>query len=247
MLQWLENRCDWLFAGDPPTSQGMTDDPLSTRPDLVIFDCDGVLVDSETIANEVLAIAVSELGWPTTTADSHRRFRGLSWPSTIAIIESEIGTRVPEEWVQRSRERMHTSIYETVTAIPGVADVVARVEAENIPRCVGSSSQPDYLAHVLGRAGLDHHFGEAVFSATMVAKGKPAPDLFLFAASQMGHAPHRAVVIEDTVPGVQAGMAAGMRVIGYAGDPHTDGNALADAGAVVVRDMAEVPALLGLG
>ncbi|MEO0961808.1 MAG: HAD family hydrolase [Pseudomonadota bacterium] len=224
----------------------MTNDPISIRPDLVIFDCDGVLVDSETIANELLAVAVTELGWPTTTADSHRRFRGRSWQSTIAIIESETGKPVPEEWVQRTRETAHKAIYETVTAIPGVADVVARVEAANIPRCVGSSSQPDYLAHVLGRAGLDHHFGESVFSATMVTKGKPAPDLFLFAASQMGHAPHRAVVIEDTVPGVQAGMAAGMRVIGYAGDPYTDGNALADAGAVVVGDMAEVPGLLGL-
>lgn len=225
----------------------MTHDPLSTRPDLVIFDCDGVLVDSETIANEVLAVAVTELGWPTTTADSHRLFRGLSWQSTVAIIENQIGKPVPEEWVQQARGTMHKAIYETVTAIPGVAEVVARVEEAQIPRCVGSSSQPDYLAHVLGRAGLDHHFGEAVFSATMVAKGKPAPDLFLFAASQMGHAPHRAVVIEDTVPGVQAGMAAGMRVIGYAGDPNTDGNALADAGAVVVSDMAKVPALLGLG
>lgn len=225
----------------------MTNATRSNRPDLVIFDCDGVLVDSETIANELLAVAVTELGWPTTTADSHRRFRGRSWQSTIAIIESETGEPVPDDWVRRTRETAHKAIYETVTAIPGVADVVAQVEAARIPRCVGSSSQPDYLAHVLGRAGLDHHFGEAVFSASMVANGKPAPDLFLFAAAQMGHVPHRAVVIEDTVPGVEAGMAAGMRVVGYAGDPNTDGEALAKAGAIVVTDMAEVPVLLGLG
>ena len=225
----------------------MTQTPPFPRPDLVIFDCDGVLVDSETIANEVLAAAVTELGWATTTADSHRRFRGLSWPSTIAIIEAETGKPVPDDWVRQAREVMHTAIFETVTAIPGVAEVVARVADAQIPRCVGSSSQPDYLAHVLGRAGLDRHFGEAVFSASMVANGKPAPDLFLFAAAQMGHVPHRSVVIEDTVPGVEAGMAAGMRVIGYAGDPNTDGDALASAGAIVVTDMAEVPVLLGLG
>ncbi|MGD1935286.1 MAG: HAD family hydrolase [Candidatus Phaeomarinobacter sp.] len=225
----------------------MTNTARPDRPDLVIFDCDGVLVDSETIANELLAVAVTELGWPTTTADSHRRFRGRSWKSTIAIIENETGKSVPDEWVQRTRAQANEAICDTVTAIPGVADVIAQVEAAGIPRCVGSSSEPAYLAHVLGRTGLDHHFGDAVFSATMVANGKPAPDLFLFAASQMGHAPHRAVVIEDTLPGVQAGMAAGMRVVGYAGDPNTDRQALADAGATVVTDMAEVPTLLGLG
>jgi len=111
---------------------------------------------------------------------------------------------------------------------------------------VGSSSGPDYLERVLARTGLAAHFGADVFSAYMVENGKPAPDLFLFAAAQMGHAPQGCVVIEDTVPGVEAGMAAGMRVIGYAGDPHTDADALAQAGARVVRDMAEVPALLGL-
>jgi len=216
------------------------------QPALVIFDCDGVLVDSETIANELLALAVTELGWPTTTAQCHERFRGRSWLSTISIIEAETGSPVPDDWVKRTRESVHAAIFETVTAIPGVAGVVERVAAAQIPRCVGSSSQPDYLAHVLSCARLDHHFGDAVFSASMVANGKPAPDLFLFAAAQMGHRPETSIVIEDTVPGVQAGMAAGMRVIGYAGDPHTDRDALARAGATVVTDMAEVPSLLGL-
>lgn len=216
-------------------------------PDLVIFDCDGVLVDSETIANELLAQAVTELGWETTTAQSHQRFRGRSMISTIAIIEEETGISVPEDWPQATRSRIRKAVVDSVVAIPGIHSVVEAVSAADVPRCVGSSSRSDYLEQVLMKTKLAHHFGDAVFSAQMVANGKPAPDLFLFAAAQMGHAPQRAVVIEDTVPGIQAGMAAGMRVIGYAGDPHTDPDALAAAGATVVRDMSEVPPLLGLG
>lgn len=217
------------------------------RPDLIIFDCDGVLVDSETISNELLAKAVTELGWPTTTEQSHQRFRGRSMLSTLEIIREETDLDIPDDWPQAVRQVIRKAVIDTVTPIPGIHGVVETVASAGIPRCVGSSSPPDYLEQVLSRTDLDHHFGADVFSATMVAKGKPAPDLFLFAASQMGHVPQSAVVIEDTVPGVQAGMAAGMRVIGYAGDPNTDGNALATAGAVVVSDMAEVPTLLGLG
>jgi beta-phosphoglucomutase-like phosphatase (HAD superfamily) len=215
-------------------------------PDLVIFDCDGVLVDSETISNELLAQAVTELGWPTTTADSHQRFRGRSMMSTMAIIEAEIGRPIAEDWAVATRTKIRDAVEATVTAIPGVQMVVETVAAADLPRCVGSSSGPDYLQRVLARTGLGVHFGADVFSAHMVENGKPAPDLFLFAASQMGHPPQAAVVIEDTVPGVEAGMAAGMRVIGFAGDPHTDADALKRAGATVVRDMAEVPDLLGL-
>jgi len=215
-------------------------------PDLVIFDCDGVLVDSETISNELLAQAVTELGWPTTTADSHKRFRGRSMMSTMAIVEAEIGRPIPEDWAVATRATIRDAVEATVTAIPGVQMVVETVAAADLPRCVGSSSGPDYLQRVLARTGLGVHFGADVFSAHMVENGKPAPDLFLFAASQMGHPPQGAVVIEDTVPGVEAGMAAGMRVIGFVGDPHTDADALKRAGATVVRDMAEVPDLLGL-
>jgi len=215
-------------------------------PDLVIFDCDGVLVDSETISNVMLAEAVTALGWPTTAVDSHRRFRGRSIMSTVKIIEAELGAPVPEDWAIATRTRIREAVEGSVTAIPGVEAVVSQVAGAGLPRCVGSSSGPDYLERVLARTGLAAHFGADVFSAYMVENGKPAPDLFLFAAAQMGHAPQGCVVIEDTVPGVEAGMAAGMRVIGYAGDPHTDADALAQAGARVVRDMAEVPALLGL-
>lgn len=225
----------------------MMNKPVLTPPDLVIFDCDGVLVDSETVSNELLAIAVTALGWPTTTAQSHQRFRGRSMRSTVEIIEAETGISVPDGWALETRAQIRQAVIETVTAITGIHTVVERVSAAGVSRCVGSSSPPDYLQQVLARTLLDHHFGADVFSATMVANGKPAPDLFLFAASQMGHTPERAVVIEDTVPGVEAGIAAGMRVIGYAGDAHTDADALATAGAVVVRDTAEVPLLIGLG
>ncbi len=237
---------DWQGKAQGSKSRVMAHLKDISPPELVIFDCDGVLVDSETVANEMLAIAVTELGWPTTTAQSHQRFRGRSMKSSLAIMEQEGGVRCTDEWLAETRAQIRQAVMETVTAIPGIADVVARVASAGLPRCVGSSSDPDYLSLVLARTGLAPHFGDSVFSAHMVANGKPAPDLFLFAASQMGHAPQNALVIEDTVPGIEAAIAAGMRVIGYAGDPHTDPDALAAAGAQVVRDMGEVPVLLGL-
>ncbi len=215
-------------------------------PSLVIFDCDGVLVDSETVANVFLAEAVTALGLPTTTEDCHRRYRGLSMLSAVALIEAELGRPVPEGWAQRVRTEMKQVMQAGVAAIPGVHDLAGRVGEAGIARCVASSSDPDYLRVVLGGAGLDHHFGPHVFSATMVKRGKPAPDLFLHAAATMGHAPETCLVIEDTVPGVKAATAAGMRVIGYAGDPYTDADALASAGATVVTRMDEAGHVIGL-
>jgi len=224
----------------------MAHTPRQAPPDLVIFDCDGVLVDSEGVANAMLARAVTQLGWPTTAAQSHARFRGRSMASAVTLIEAELGCPVPDGWGIKTQDAITQAVVAEVTAIPGAAALVAKVAAAGVHRCVASSSTPAYLRQVLARTQLDRHFGAAVYSATMVAAGKPAPDLFMFAAARMRRLPAGAVVIEDTVPGVMAGVAAGMQVIGYAGDPYTDADALARAGATVVRDMAQVPALLGL-
>ena len=213
---------------------------------LVIFDCDGVLVDTETISNRVFAEIVTEAGWPTTTAQSHQRFRGMSIESCMTRIEAELGRPLPAGWAEDVWTRSRKAFEAGVDAIPSVGDVVQAVVDAEIATCVASSSEFEHIEVNLTRAGLRHHFGNRIFNAAMVARGKPEPDLFLHAAEQMGHAPERCIVIEDSRAGVKAGVAAGMRVFGYAGDPHTDGRALARDGAHVFDDMRALPALLGL-
>lgn len=213
---------------------------------LVIFDCDGVLIDSEPIGNRVFAEIVTEVGWPTTEAECHKRFRGMSVETAMRLIEAEIGRPLPPGWADEVWARSRKAFEVGVDAIPGVGDVVQAVVDADIATCVASSSEFDHIDVNLARAGLRHHFGDRIFNAAMVARGKPAPDLFLHAAAEMGHAPDGCIVVEDSLAGVQAGVAAGMRVFGYVGDPHTDGTALTRAGAHVFDDMRALPGLLGL-
>jgi HAD superfamily hydrolase (TIGR01509 family) len=212
-----------------------------SRPDGIIFDCDGVLVDSEPIANATLVQVLGEHGMELTVQDSMRLFLGRSWASILAIIEEHFGRPAPDAVTEEFRTRLTARLDRELTPVAGVPEALAALG--DLPRCVASSGEPEKIRHSLTVTGLIGHFDDAhLFSATMVEHGKPAPDLFLHAARALGLDPSRAVVVEDALPGVQAGVAAGMRVLGYAPDGTAD--ALREAGAEVFADMRDLPRLL---
>lgn len=213
-------------------------------PRLVIFDCDGVLVDSEPVANQVLARALSRVGLVMDEAGSRRRYVGLSLGSIVARAEEELGRPLPDDFLDDLQRDTFAEFRRSLRPVPGIADAVAAVRQAGISYCVASSGTLDKMALTLGLTGLAPLFEGVIFSATMVARGKPFPDLFLHAAASMGFAPGEAVVVEDSVFGVEAGRAAGMRVLAYARDG--DPAALAARGGEVFDDMARLPLLLGL-
>jgi HAD superfamily hydrolase (TIGR01509 family) len=219
--------------------------PASDPPTLVIFDCDGVLVDTERTANEVLCAWLSDAGYPVTYEDCRRRFSGRSMASVQAEIE-QTGHRLGFVLTDRWYASIQDIFRDRVQAVPHIETVLAALCRAGVPWCVASSAKLDKMHLTLGATGLIKHFRDVLFSATMVEHGKPFPDLFLHAARQMGHEPARCVVIEDSVPGTQAGIAAGMRVYSYHGDPHSDRDGLAEAGGVLFDDMRDLPKLMGL-
>ena len=201
---------------------------------LTIFDCDGVLIDSELIALDVLSLMMGEHGHPMDVAACQDAFMGLHNADIIRAIEARLGRALPAEEGARLRGRIIDRFHDDLRAIEGIAAALARLTG---PRCVASSSDRERIALTLRLTGLDGFFGDAIFSGTEVAHGKPAPDLFLHAARAMGVDPSECVVVEDAVAGVRAGVAAGMPVIGFTGGSHTDpGHAerLRAAGAAIV-------------
>jgi HAD superfamily hydrolase (TIGR01509 family) len=204
---------------------------------LVIFDCDGVLVDSEPLSNRALSEALTGAGHPIGVEETTRTFMGRSLLSCNAIMRERFGT-VPDYLADYER-RLQIAFEESLEAVPGV---VAALDAIAAPTCVASSGPHYKMRLSLGLVGLYDRFEGRIFSATEVSRGKPAPDLFLHAAASMGAAPDACVVVEDSPVGVEAARAAGMRVLGYAG--RSDPASLAHAHAVFA-DMAELPALIG--
>jgi HAD superfamily hydrolase (TIGR01509 family) len=211
-----------------------------TPVSLVIFDCDGVLIDSETLAGTVMNDGLLRLGLDSTIADCHAKYRGRAFVDCLRDIEAELGCNVPDGWVDTLRAAMLDGREAGIPAMPHAHDALKQLSDAGLALCVASSSNLPYLQRTLGATNLLPFFGENVFSASMVARGKPAPDLFLHAAWRMGHARETTVVIEDSVPGVRAAVAAGMRVLGYAGDPHADANALTREGAKLIRDLRDI-------
>ena len=213
---------------------------------LVIFDCDGVLVDSEMLYARISAEQFTESGYPIDTELAIARFTGISTPDMLAIVEAESGLVMPVDFTERCRAKANTVFDSELQAIAGISDVLAGHAPR---RCVASSSSPARIRRSLKSTGLYGHFAdERIFSAAMVERGKPAPDLFLHAAATMGSAPAECVVIEDSLPGAEAGVAAGMTVFGFTGGSHIrDGHAdrLRETGVDrVFGDMTELPALL---
>jgi HAD superfamily hydrolase (TIGR01509 family) len=208
---------------------------------LLIFDCDGVLVDSEPLANQVLHGHIRELGIEVSLEESTRTFTGLSMGACVGLIEEMLGGNVPDNFV--SRLRIHTArvFADGLRPVTGIETILPGLDG---PLCVASSGSHAKIRLSLKLTGLRRWFpDDAIFSAEDVQRGKPAPDLFLHAAEAMGVTPSQCTVVEDSVPGVTAARAAGMRVFGYA--ERTPSRSLEAAGATVFSRMEELAGLLG--
>ncbi len=185
---------------------------------LLIFDFDGVVADSEALANTVLAEVVSELGMPTTLEDAYDRYMGKRFAEVISEIEVVTGRTLPATFADDFQARMLDRFRSDLKTVEGAEIYIETFS--HVPKCIASSSSPDRLAVSLDVLGLSETFGPHVYSASLVPRGKPHPDIFLHAAAQVGVEPARAVVIEDSVLGVEAGIAAGMTVIGVLAASH---------------------------
>jgi HAD superfamily hydrolase (TIGR01509 family) len=216
--------------------------------DLVIFDCDGVLVDSEVISCRAHAQTLTRHGYPITEHQVLERFLGVSDREARLIVEAELGRRLPDDFESQVKHATLQFYDGDLRAISHIADALAAID---LPKCVASSGTPEKIRHGLTCAGLYETLAPHIFSATQVERGKPAPDLFLFAAGQMRASPERCVVIEDSVPGVASALAAGMAVLGFHGGSHClPGHAakLKSAGALMTfDDMRHLPALIAAG
>ena len=210
------------------------------RFDLVIFDCDGVVVDSERAVFEVFGSFIRSLGVHLTAAETREQFLGRTLAECMAIVERLRGAPAPPGALERYCADRDRVLRERVQPVAGVRDVLATLTT---PYCIASSGGYDKMRITLGVTELMPFFDGRLFSATEVPRGKPAPDIFLFAAERMGAAPERTAVIEDTVNGVRAGCAAGMTVFGYV--DLTPASRLVEAGAsATFDDMRELPPLL---
>jgi HAD superfamily hydrolase (TIGR01509 family) len=212
--------------------------------DLVIFDCDGVLIDSEMLSVRADIECLAEHGVDVSAEEILERYTGISLAGMVRDLETRLGRKLPG-FADRHRDRLRLLFDEGLQPIPGVPQVLDSLACAS---CVASSSTPERLRHALSLAGLFDRFHPHVFSAVEVTHGKPAPDLFLHAAARMGVAPSRCVVIEDSLPGVAAAVAAGMTAIGFTAGTHCrpghDSRLLAQGAALVIGSMAELlPAL----
>jgi HAD superfamily hydrolase (TIGR01509 family) len=199
----------------------------------LIFDFDGVIADSEAIANTVLAEIVTDLGHSTTLDQALARYSGRRWDDAMTAIEAAVGKPLPADFSSELKlatlERFRTDLKE----VSGATNFIRRFS--HIPRCIASSSSIDRLQLCLSVLALEAEFGSHVFSADMVARGKPHPDIFLFAAGQLGVRPDECLVIEDSAGGIKAAVAAGMTAVGLCAASHIrEGHdlKLCDAGAV---------------
>lgn len=207
---------------------------------LVIFDCDGVLVDSKMLANRVLAELAGEHGVALGPDEALTLFRGCKMADCVAVLAGRLGRPLPDDFVPTLRARTATAIRDELRPVEGVAAALAQID---VPVCVASSGPREKIELALSVTGLLPRFAGRIFSSYEVGSWKPAPGLFLHAAAALGVQPAGCAVVEDSAPGVRAALAAGMRVIGYA-PLAADAAELNALGARVVRDMADLPATL---
>ncbi|HEY4276577.1 MAG TPA: HAD family phosphatase [Conexibacter sp.] len=210
----------------------------------VIFDCDGVIVDSEPIANRILAEGLTAIGLPTTTEESVRDYMGRSWGHMVAVVTERLGSPPPQSLADGYREQLFEAYASrAVPPVQGILQALDRLDARGIPYCVASSGDHERIRAGLATAGVADRFTDGrIFSADDVGRGKPWPDLFLHAAREMGFDPATTAVVEDSPAGVEAGRAAGMSVLGYCA--RTPCEALRAAGARTFQTMRDLPALL---
>ncbi len=219
-----------------------------TNLELIIFDCDGVLVNSEPIVNRIFAETLTEGGFTITYEEVTQQFIGKSLATCLEIIKKTYGRSVPAKLLERCKEREIVALQQELQATEGIAAVLEQI---TLPRCVASNSSPRHIQFVLQLTALLHQFDGKLYRSHHVERPKPFPDVYLYAASQMGKTPENCLVIEDSVTGVQAASTARMQVFGYASrsnqgnSSHHD--ALIAAGAkLVFEDMYQLPSLLKL-
>ena len=211
--------------------------------ELVVFDCDGVLVDSEVIAVRVDQLVLADLGGELAQEEIVERFVGRSESHFIAVIKEELGIELCEGWDRKYVSWYRSAFERELVAVDGVVEALDGIR---LPHCVASSGSHAKMQRTLGHTGLLRRFEGRLFSATEVARGKPAPDLFLHAAETLRTAPERCAVVEDSAYGVQAARSAGMHVFAYAGGV-TPVERLAGPGTTVFHDMRQLPALIAAG
>ncbi len=210
----------------------------------ILFDCDGVIADSEPVVNIVVAAELTARGWPLTPDEAGANFLGMALPDMVPLVEAKVGP-LPPDWSQDLKVRVAETMAREVTPVPGAAEVLEAARAARIPIAMASNSSRVELDAKLTRLGFQDFFGGHVFSFEDVPQAKPFPDIYLKAAEACGADPTHCVVIEDSVMGARAGVAAGCTVLGFA---HvTDPEELLAAGArSVFNDMSQLPRLLGL-
>ncbi|MEO7939658.1 MAG: HAD family phosphatase [Burkholderiaceae bacterium] len=210
----------------------------------ILFDCDGVLVDSEPITNGVLREMLGELGWELTLQECEAQFVGRSLKDDLSIIAANTGRPVPENWLTDFQQRRNAALIEALTPIPNIHDAVHRIHGHYRERIACASGADRFKVEMqLRKTGLMEYFEGRIFSGYETPRSKPFPDVYLAAAQALRADPKRCAVVEDTVTGVTAGVAAGTMVFAYV--PHGDGAALRDAGACAMfADMADLPQLL---
>lgn len=219
--------------------------PRLVLPQAVLFDCDGVLADTEAMHNRIIAEEISALGWEMTPAECEKHFMGLSWEAIIPRVEARLGPdSVPADFIAGVIRRVLHCLREEVPPVPGVLAALRAIVAAGIPVAVASNSSRPELATKLAMMGLAETFRGRAFSYNDVENPKPAPDMYRLAAAACGADPHHCVVVEDSVTGARAGRAAGCRVLGYA--HATPAAHLVAVGAETFSSMDELPALLGL-
>jgi HAD superfamily hydrolase (TIGR01509 family) len=212
---------------------------MSKPVGLVIFDCDGVLVDSEPLAIRTVVEVLRGQGWDVTEGEIER-YVGRSNEYMLEDLAERHGRAIDFDWAERYFPVFEAVVATELQPVPGIVEALDRIE---VPTCVASSGSHRRMRLTLGATGLYEQFEGRIFSGEEVERGKPAPDLFLFAASSMGVEPGRCVVVEDTAPGVEAARAAGMAALGYVGGL-TRREQLEGPGTTVFSDMAELPDLI---
>lgn len=222
----------------------MTNKPRPAK--LVIFDCDGVLVDSEPLSIRVLVETFRDLGVPLTETECYQHFLGRSLSSLKATVLTKFDRELTDAKLETMRERLYDLYRQELNPLPDMEIVLKTL---SLPYCVASSSLLERIQLSLDLTGLGSFFGKHVFSSSMVANGKPAPDLFLYAASHMGHAPADCIVVEDSPAGIEAAGLAGMRAFAFVGGSHAAAARLRETVAAkqpycIFERMAELPALI---
>jgi HAD superfamily hydrolase (TIGR01509 family) len=210
------------------------------RETLIIFDCDGVLVDSEVLAIAVDELVLADLGWSMGRDEIIARFVGRSEEHFVTVVEDHLGRSLPSDWADSYQHLYRESFTQNLRPVAGI---VAALDSITFPICVASNGSHEKMEFTLGLTGLMPRFEGRIFSASDVARGKPAPDLFLYAASVLEYAPSDCVVVDDSLAGVQAALASNMRVIAYAGGIFTRG-LLNESGVTIIDDMLELPRTL---